>query len=31
VGADTTPGVGVPICLISGEQAATALTRDLAA
>ena len=31
VGADTTPGVGVPICLISGEQAATAVTRDLAA
>ena len=31
VGADTTPGVGVPICLISGEQAATAVTADMAA
>ena len=29
VGGDTTPGVGVPICLISGEHAATAVTTDL--
>ena len=30
VGGDTTPGVGVPICLISGEHAATAVLRDWA-
>jgi phytoene desaturase len=29
VGGDTTPGVGVPMCLISGEHAATAVTSDL--
>jgi len=29
VGGDTTPGVGVPMCLISGEHAATAVTADL--
>jgi phytoene desaturase len=29
VGGDTTPGVGVPMCLISGEHAATAVTNDM--
>ena len=28
VGADTQPGVGVPICLISGEHAAQAIAAD---
>ena len=31
VGADTTPGVGLPMCLISGEQVATAVSADMAA
>ena len=28
VGADTTPGIGMPMCLISGEHAAAAVRRD---
>ena len=31
VGADTTPGIGVPMCLISGEHTAAAIRRDVGA